>query len=86
MSTLENTISMMEALPESDLLKIQDLIKKLFQQREHETVDDAVGQTLKPLSRDELLNNVAKAEEEIRNNKCRSAKEVFDGLERRYGF
>lgn len=33
MTTLENTISIMEALPETDLIKIQDLAQKLFQQR-----------------------------------------------------
>lgn len=44
------------------------------------------GKQFKPLSRDELLNNVAKAEEEIKNNKCKGAKEVFDGLEQKYGF
>ncbi len=33
MSTLDNTISMIEVLPETDLIKIQDLAKKLFQQQ-----------------------------------------------------
>ena len=43
MTTLENTISMMEKLPEADLVEIQDLIKKLFKQHEYETADKAVG-------------------------------------------
>lgn len=33
MSTLENTISMLEVLPEADLIKIQEFTKKLFRQR-----------------------------------------------------
>ncbi len=37
MSTLEKTISMIENLPEADLLKIQDFIKKFFGQHECET-------------------------------------------------
>ncbi len=39
MSTLEKTISMIENLPEADLLKIQDFIKKFFGQHECETAD-----------------------------------------------
>lgn len=33
MTTLENTISMMEVLPEADLLEIQKFTTKLFKQR-----------------------------------------------------
>lgn len=36
MSTLENTISMLEGLPETGLIKIQNFIKKLFRQRSEE--------------------------------------------------
>lgn len=36
MSTLENTISMLEALPEADLIKIQNFTKKLLCQRSEE--------------------------------------------------
>lgn len=86
MSTLEKTISMMEILPEADLLKIQDLIYKLFQQRECEMTDDAVGKILKPLSREDFLCDVEVAEKEIDNGEYRGAQEVFNGLEQRYGF
>lgn len=86
MSTLEKTISMMKTLPEDDLIKIQDLIRKLFQQREHEAVDDAVGQILEPMSRKDFLTDIVAAEKEIADGGYRDAKEVFDGLEQRYGF
>lgn len=86
MSTLEKTISMMEALPEADLLKVQNLIHKLFQQREYGMTDDAVGKILKPMSRNDFLSDVEAAEKEIDNGIYRKADEVFDGLERRYGF
>ena len=39
MSTLQNTISMMETLPETDLIKIQNFTKKLSQRRELERGD-----------------------------------------------
>ena len=43
MTTLENTISMMEKLPETDLIEIQNLIKKLFRQHESESTDAEIG-------------------------------------------
>ena len=86
MSTLEKTISMIETLPEADLLKIQDLIQKFFQQRENESTDDAVGRILKPMSKTDFLRDIETAENEITGNMYRKAEEVFDGLEQKYGF
>lgn len=86
MSTLENTISMMEKLPEADLIKIQDLICKLFRQREHEEADDAVGRVLNPMSREDFLKAVDIAEKDITAGRYKDAEGVFDELEQRYGF
>ncbi|MCM1122392.1 MAG: hypothetical protein NC416_07410 [Eubacterium sp.] len=86
MSTLEKTISMMETLSESDLIKIQDLIRKLFWQHERERDNNVAGRIFKPMSREDILNDVEMAEEEIAEGKCRTAEEVFGGLEREYGF
>lgn len=83
MSTLERTISMMEELPEADLVQIQDLIRKLFQQHE---CDNAVGRAFKPMSKQDFLEDIEIAEKEIADEKYRKADEVFDELERRYGF
>lgn len=84
MSTLEKTISMIETLPETDLIKIQDFIQKLFQQRED--VDDAAGRVLSPMSREDFLKDIETAEKAIADGQYRNAEEVFDGLEQRYGF
>lgn len=86
MGTLEKTISMIETLPEADLLKIQDLIQKFIQQQESEAVDDTVGRMLKPMSKKDFLCDVETAEKEIAGGVYRKAEEVFDGLEQRYGF
>ncbi|MCM1537432.1 MAG: hypothetical protein NC254_03430 [bacterium] len=86
MSTLEKTISMIETLPEADLIKIQDLIQKLFQQRKKESVEDAVGRMLKPMEKEDFLRDVETAEKEIADGMYRKAEEVFDGMEQRYGF
>ncbi len=75
---------MIEKLPETDLIKIQDLIRQLFQQ--HEPADNAVGKTLKRMSREDFLRDVADAERDIAEGRYRAVDEVFDGLEQRYGF
>lgn len=62
MGTHENTISMLEVLPETDLLEF-----------------------LKPMSREDFMKDIEIAEQEVASGKYRSAEEVFDGLERRYG-
>ena len=77
---------MMEKLPEADLIKIQDLIKKLFRQHESESTDAAVGQILKRMSKADFMEDVMAAEKDIAANRYKSADEVFDGLEQRYGF
>lgn len=86
MSTLERTISMMKELPETDLLQIQDLIRKLFRDHEFEIVDHAVGNASKPLLRKDFMEEIEAAEREIEGCDCRQAEEVFAELEKRYGF
>lgn len=85
MSTFENTVSMMKALPEADLLEIQSFTRKIFQLRESEAADKAVGTFLKPMSREDFMQDIAIAEQEIADGKYRPADEVFNELERRYG-
>ena len=55
MSTLERTISMMKELPETDLLQIQDLIRKLFPDHQFEIVDHAAGNALNSLLRKDFM-------------------------------
>lgn len=86
MTTLENTISMMEKLPETDLIEIQGLIKKLFRQHESESTDAAVGQVLKRMSKADFMEDAMAAEKDIADGRYKGADEVFDGLEQRYGF
>ncbi|MCM1102142.1 MAG: hypothetical protein NC079_08880 [Clostridium sp.] len=86
MSTLEQTISMIETLSEPDLIKIQELIRKIFQQRENENVDVAVGRLLKPMSREDFRDDVEIAEKEIFDGRYKNAEEVMAGMEQRYGF
>ncbi len=77
MGTLENTVSMMKALPETDLLEIQNLTLKLFRQRKSKTADEAVKKFLKPMSQEDFIKDIDMAEQEIAEGKYRSANEVF---------
>ena len=79
------TLEPFQALPETDLLEIQNLTQKLFQRRESEAIDRAVGKFLKPMSREDFMRDIDTAEQEIVDGKYRSADEVFNGLERKYG-
>ncbi len=85
MGTLENTVSMMKTLPETDLLKIQSLTTKLFQRHKSEAADEAISRHLKPMSREDIMKDLEIAEQEIVSGNYSSAEEVFDGLEHRYG-
>ncbi len=86
MTMLENTICMMEKLPETDLIEIQNLIKKLFRQHESESTDASVGQVLKRISKADFMEDAKAAEKDIAAGRYKSADEAFDGLEQRYGF
>ena len=86
MTTLENTISMMEKLPETDLIEIQNLIKQLCRLNESESADAAVGPFLTRMSQADFMEDAMAAEKDIAAGRYKSADEVFDGLEQRYGF
>ena len=63
MTTLQNTISILEGLPETDLIKIQAFAKKLFQRHEDKVADEAVGRFLKPMSREDFMRDIKDAED-----------------------
>lgn len=78
MSTLENTVSMMKALPETDLIIIQDFTKKLFQRRECEAADGAVGKFLKPMSREDFMRDIEAAERQFAAGEYQEMGEAID--------
>lgn len=73
MSTLQNTISMMKTLPESDLIKIQDFTMKLSKRHEPETADEAVGRFLPPKSREDIYRDLEKSRQQISEGKYQEA-------------
>lgn len=77
MSTLESTIAMLEALPESDLIKIQDDIKRLFEQRS--------GSPFPLLSREDILRDLETSEQQFADGDYQEAGEFLAGLRQEYG-
>ncbi len=78
MSTLENTISMLEVLPEADLIKIHDFTKKLFRQRGAEC-------SFPLLSEEDIMQSIETSEQQIVNGEYRGAGEFLAGLRQEYG-
>ena len=83
MTTLENTISMMKLLPETDLLQIQRFTVKLFRRRSGMTdaeADGAVGRVLKPMAEDDFLRDIAIAEKQFSNGEYQEMGEAIDEI------
>lgn len=90
MTTLENTISMMNSLPEADLLEIQKLTVKLFRrhsgsQMTDAEADEAVGRFLKPKSREDIYRELEISRQQAAEGKYLEAGEFLDGLRAEYG-
>lgn len=85
MSTLQNTISMMQALPEADLIKIQNFTKKLSKRRELESVDEAVGRFLPPKSREDIYKDLENSRQQVAEGKYQEAGKFLAELRAEYG-
>lgn len=85
MNTLENTVSMMKALPESDLIKIQDFTRKLSRSHELEVVDEAVGNLLKPMSREDFMRDIEAADKQFAAGEYQEMGEAVDEICRELG-
>ncbi len=78
MSTLEKTISMLEVLPEADLIKIQDFVRSLFRQRDIEC-------SFPLLSEEDIMRSIKVSEQQIANGEYKNAKEFLTEIRQEYG-
>lgn len=85
MSTLQNTISMMRTLPETDLIKIQDFTKKLAERRELEAADEAVGRFLPSKTREDIYRDLEISRQQAAEGKYQEAGEFIAELREEYG-
>lgn len=84
MTTLENTISILKSLPEPDLIRVQDLAKKLFQRHEDKVADETVGRFLKPMSKEDFMRDIEKAESEFARGEYQEMGEALDEVYREF--
>ncbi len=77
MSTLQNTISMIEVLPEADLLKIQDFAKKLFQRN--------TKCPFPPKSEEEIYRDLEISRQQAAEGKCQEMGEALEEIRAKYG-
>lgn len=78
MSTLESTISMLEVLPEADLVKIQDFIKKLFRQR-------GASCPFQPKSQEEIYRDLEISRQQVVEGKCQEMGQALAEISEKYG-
>lgn len=78
MSTLENTISILEVLPETDLIKIQDYARSLFKQRRAEYPFPLLGEK-------DIIEIAETSERQIADGECKNAGEFLSELRQEYG-
>ncbi len=78
MNTLENTISMMELLPEDDLIEIQNLTKKLFNLRNADN-------PFQPLSKHEIMRDLQISREQTKNGQYKDMDKALEGIREKYG-
>ena len=77
MTTLENTISMMKVLPETDLLEIQKLTKKLFQR--------STECPFPPKNRDEIYRDLELSRQQVTEEKCQEMGQALTEIRFKYG-
>ncbi len=76
MSTLEQTVSMLESLPEDDVKAIHDITYR-FYIREHSP--------LKPVTREQILKDLAVSRQQIANGEGKELGEAIREIEAKYG-
>lgn len=76
MSTLEQTISMLESLPEDDVKAIHDIIYRFYVREQS---------PLAALSREKVLNDLAISREQIKNGEYKELGEAVREIEEKYG-
>jgi EAL domain-containing protein (putative c-di-GMP-specific phosphodiesterase class I) len=78
MSTIEATISMMEVLPEDDLVQIRNFTTTLYEKRK-------VNNLFVPLTEEKLMDDLKTSREQIEQGKSLNMKTALEQLGAKYG-
>ena len=76
MSTLEQTVSMLELLPEDDVKAIHDITFRFFLRE---------SSLYEPLTREKVLSDLAISREQIENGESKELGEAIKEIEEKYG-
>lgn len=77
MSTLESTISILEVLPEADLLEVQQFAKRLFTLRSDK-------QPFQPKSREEIYKDLEISRQQAAEGKCQEMGQALAEIREKY--
>lgn len=77
MNTLEQTVSMLELLPEDDVKAIHDITCRLF------ILESSLAA---PLKREKVVSDLAISREQIENGESKELGEAVREIEEKYGF
>ncbi len=84
MGTYDATVSMLQKLPEADLLKVKEYISRLFM------IASGKGESVetdpfRPLSEDEIYEQLALSRQHVDEGKVMPAKQVASNVKAKYG-
>lgn len=79
MSTIDATVSMMEAMPEDARRKVLEYTQLLF-------TSPRPANPFVPLTAEQIIADIEQSEREIEEGKCRPMDEALTDIGRRYGF
>ena len=79
MSTIEATLSMMEAMPEDARIKVFEYTRELF-------TAPKPANPFTPLTAEQIFADLDQSDREIEEGKYRSMSDALDDMEKRYGF
>lgn len=85
MSILQNTISMLEVLSESDLIKVQNSTKKLSKRHESKSINDSIDKFLKPKSRENIYRDLEISRKQSNDGEYQEADVFLDEIRKEYG-
>ncbi len=78
MNAFESTVSMMEALPESDLIKIQNFTQQLYMHRNTDS-------PFEPLKEEEILNDLRISREQTARGQRKEMGQAIEEIRHKYG-
>ena len=82
MNTYESTVSLMNGLPEKDLLLIKEFVNRLISKSE---IKNEMYNPYKPMTREEIVEQLAVAQKHAKEGKVMDALQASANVREKYG-